>query len=394
MHVGVRGADRAIAVCDHLRERAAAAARASPRTRRSSTGRTPACTRCAAQIFTRTFPRCGVHEPFGDWEHLRGLRRPAERDRAGRRVDAAVVERAPPSRLRHGRAADLRRADARGRGASLGGMRRLHRPVGARLRRRQLAAPRRREIEENLWQAIRHGLDGRHDRLLRRGPSASRRGRDRASWTRTANLGASRDRRRRPGRRGSRRARTIEEVFPARCGRRRPRGAPRPHGRLGQPTSRVRGWRWTAAQGRAAEPGTAGARSRSSSRPRVRTCSRSCRASSISRRAARGRDERDLEQARQSRLAPSSTCSTRPSPSRHGRARCARPRCAHRERRRPAGGTDPRRPAPRAAARPADPRLLSLRLPALLTAAGREARSAKALAACIGARMTPRRERT
>ena len=75
---GVRGADRAIAVCDHLRERAAAAARRSPRTRRSSTASDTGLHSVRTEIFTRTFPRCGVHEPFGDWAHLRGLHRAAD----------------------------------------------------------------------------------------------------------------------------------------------------------------------------------------------------------------------------------------------------------------------------------------------------------------------------
>ena len=123
------------------------------------------------EIFTRTFPRCGVHEPFGDWATYADFIDLLDRDRADRRVDPAVVERAPAPRLRHGRAADLRRADARRggvqpRGADHG----LHRPVGARLRRRPARRPplRQREIEENLWQAIRHGLDGDPDRLRRR----------------------------------------------------------------------------------------------------------------------------------------------------------------------------------------------------------------------------------
>ena len=36
-------------------------------TRRSSTGATPACTPPARQIFTKSFPRCGMPEPFGSF---------------------------------------------------------------------------------------------------------------------------------------------------------------------------------------------------------------------------------------------------------------------------------------------------------------------------------------
>src|SRR5215210_2243859 len=66
VHVGVRGADRAIAVCDHLRgmlpELLAASAN-SP----FLDGRDTGLASVRTEIFTRTFPRCGVHEPFGDW---------------------------------------------------------------------------------------------------------------------------------------------------------------------------------------------------------------------------------------------------------------------------------------------------------------------------------------
>ena len=67
VHVGVRGADRAIAVCDWLRELLPpllAVSANSPFLDREDTGLHSVRT----EIFTRTFPRCGVHEPFRDWE--------------------------------------------------------------------------------------------------------------------------------------------------------------------------------------------------------------------------------------------------------------------------------------------------------------------------------------
>ena len=78
-------------------------------TRRSSTAATRACTRRARQIFTKSFPRCGIPDPFGELRGLRRLRRPAGADRLDRRAHPALVERAPAPRLRHGRGADLRR---------------------------------------------------------------------------------------------------------------------------------------------------------------------------------------------------------------------------------------------------------------------------------------------
>jgi len=67
VHVGVRGADRAVAVCDHLRARLPdllALSANSP----FLDGRDSGLHSARTQIFTRSFPRCGVHEPFGNWD--------------------------------------------------------------------------------------------------------------------------------------------------------------------------------------------------------------------------------------------------------------------------------------------------------------------------------------
>ncbi len=70
------------------------------------------------EIFTRTFPRCGVHEPFGGWDGYADFVEPPRPHQLDRRGDAALVERPPASRVRHRRAADLRRADPRARSRS------------------------------------------------------------------------------------------------------------------------------------------------------------------------------------------------------------------------------------------------------------------------------------
>ena len=65
-HVGVRGADRAVAVCDRLRPVLPillAISANSPYLDQQDCGLHSART----EIFTRTFPRCGVPEPFGSW---------------------------------------------------------------------------------------------------------------------------------------------------------------------------------------------------------------------------------------------------------------------------------------------------------------------------------------
>lgn len=66
LHMGVRGADRAIAVCDWLRELLPlllAVSANSPFLDRRDSGLHTVRT----EIFTRTFPRCGVPSSFGDW---------------------------------------------------------------------------------------------------------------------------------------------------------------------------------------------------------------------------------------------------------------------------------------------------------------------------------------
>src|SRR4051794_3193464 len=66
VHVGVRGADRAISVCDRLRpvlpELLAVSAN-SPFLDGEDSGLHSART----QIFTKSFPRCGIPEDWGDW---------------------------------------------------------------------------------------------------------------------------------------------------------------------------------------------------------------------------------------------------------------------------------------------------------------------------------------
>ena len=164
VHVGVRGADRAIAVCDRMRELLPpllAASANSPFLDRRDSG----LATVRSEIFTRIFPRCGVPSPFVDWDTYAGFVSLLERTELGGRVDAALVERAPASQLRHGRGADLRRADARRGGDGARRVdRRLRRPdrPGLDERGEEATAPLSdREIEENLWRAIRYGAGGK-----------------------------------------------------------------------------------------------------------------------------------------------------------------------------------------------------------------------------------------
>ena len=66
VHVGVRGADRAIALCDRLRPvlpTLLAISANSP----FVDGRDAGLHSARSQIFTKSFPRCGVPDPFGSW---------------------------------------------------------------------------------------------------------------------------------------------------------------------------------------------------------------------------------------------------------------------------------------------------------------------------------------
>jgi carboxylate-amine ligase len=66
VHVGVQGADRAIAVCDRLRPilpTLLAISANSP----FLDGRDAGLHSARTQSFTKSFPRCGVPDPFGDW---------------------------------------------------------------------------------------------------------------------------------------------------------------------------------------------------------------------------------------------------------------------------------------------------------------------------------------
>ncbi len=165
VHMGVRGADRAIAVCDWMRELLPlllAASANSPFLDRRDTGLHTVRT----EIFTRTFPRCGVPSPFLDWagyaEFVGMLQR------TGSAVESTQLWWSVRPHHLFG-TVEVRICDAQTRGEesfALAGL------VAACIAQTALdydehgydgaGAPLRdREIEENLWRAIRHGMSGR-----------------------------------------------------------------------------------------------------------------------------------------------------------------------------------------------------------------------------------------
>jgi carboxylate-amine ligase len=162
VHVGIRGAERAIAVCDHLRGLLPVMLAVSSNSPFLD-GRDTGLHSVRTEIFTRTFPRCGVHEPFGDWA--------AYTDFIDVLVRTNTIVEATQlwwsARPHHSfGTVELRICDAQARGEesfALAGLitaciaqtaldyddGRLPEPLS------------QREIEENLWRAIRHGMDGK-----------------------------------------------------------------------------------------------------------------------------------------------------------------------------------------------------------------------------------------
>jgi glutamate---cysteine ligase / carboxylate-amine ligase len=165
VHVGVRGADRAIAVCDWMRELLPlllAVSANSPFLDRRDTG----LHSVRSEIFTRTFPRCGVPSPFRDWASYAEF------------VDLlvrtnSVVESTQlwwSVRPHHSfGTVEVRICDAQTRGEEATGLAGL---IAACVAQTALdydergyagaGAPQAdREVEENLWRAIRYGAAGK-----------------------------------------------------------------------------------------------------------------------------------------------------------------------------------------------------------------------------------------
>ena len=162
VHVGIRGADRAIRVCDRLRPvlpTLLAISASSP----FVDGRDSGLHSARSQTFTKSFPRCGVPDAFGSWdawaEYVDLLAR-----------THSIVEFTQlwwSVRPHHSfGTVEVRICDAQ-----------ITAPEADELTRLIVACVRRaaeevdageappdlpnRLIEENMWRAIRHGLDGR-----------------------------------------------------------------------------------------------------------------------------------------------------------------------------------------------------------------------------------------
>jgi glutamate---cysteine ligase / carboxylate-amine ligase len=161
VHVGVRGADRAVAVSDQMREllpALLALSANSPFLDHRETGLHSVRT----EIFTRTFPRCGVHEPFGDWATYADFVRLLEE--TGSVVEATQLWWSVRPHHAFG-TVEIRICDAQTRGDESLNLAALIAAcvtqVAIDLDEGSASEPmRQREIEENLWRAIRYGMDG------------------------------------------------------------------------------------------------------------------------------------------------------------------------------------------------------------------------------------------
>jgi len=163
VHVGINGADRAVAVSDRLREYLPillAVSANSP----FLDGRDTGLHSVRTEIFTRSFPRCGVHQPFVDWDTYAGFVDLLHR--TGTIVEATQLWWSVRPHHHFG-TVEVRICDAQtdgeestalaGLAAACVGQAALdYDELGGRNPDLRLD----REIEENFWRAIRYGMDG------------------------------------------------------------------------------------------------------------------------------------------------------------------------------------------------------------------------------------------
>jgi carboxylate-amine ligase len=161
VHVGVRGADRAVLVCDRLRPvlpLLLAISASSP----FLDGRDSGLHSARSQTFTRSFPRCGIPAPFGGWD--------AYRDYIAFLIDTrSIVEYTQVwlsvrPHFSFG-TVEVRICDAQPSGQQSEALAALIVACVAQAAREIDAGDPYddipgRLIEENMWRAIRYGLDG------------------------------------------------------------------------------------------------------------------------------------------------------------------------------------------------------------------------------------------
>jgi carboxylate-amine ligase len=161
VHVGIRGADRVIAVCDAIRPILPTLLAVSANSAFIE-GRFSGLHSARTQIFTRSFPRCGVPDFFGTWREYEDYVRLLVQTRSI--VEHTQLWWSVRPHWSFG-TAEIRIMDAQSRGEESIGLAALATACIA-----QAAADYDagvdpvpipgRLIEENMWRAIRYGLDG------------------------------------------------------------------------------------------------------------------------------------------------------------------------------------------------------------------------------------------
>ena len=161
VHVGIRDLDRAVRVCDRLRPvlpLLLALSCNSPYV----DGRDSGLHSARTQTFTRSFPRCGIPDPFGSWQ---SYRRYIEFLIATRSiVEFTQVWWSVRPHFQFG-TVEVRICDAQSTAAESEALAGLIVACVAQAARdldegRPFSDPEPRLVEENMWRAIRWGLDG------------------------------------------------------------------------------------------------------------------------------------------------------------------------------------------------------------------------------------------
>lgn len=166
VHVGINGADRAIAVCDRLREvlpELLALSSNSP----FIDGRLSGLHSARSQIFTRSFPRCGIPATFGSWrEHVEFVEFLI---RSNSVVESTQLWWSIRPHHTFG-TVEIRICDAQYRGDESYSLAALIYALVAQAAREydegfRHSPVEQRKIDENMWRAIRFGLDGKMIKL-------------------------------------------------------------------------------------------------------------------------------------------------------------------------------------------------------------------------------------
>jgi len=162
VHVGVRGADRAVRTCDRLRPvlpLLLAISANSP----FVDGRDSGLHTARTQTFTKSFPRCGIPDAFGSWKGFKDYLDFLVRTNSI--VEYTQVWWSIRPHLSFG-TVEVRICDAQSTAAESEALAALM--VGAVLQAARdedegvpFVDPAPRLVEENFWRAIRYGLDGK-----------------------------------------------------------------------------------------------------------------------------------------------------------------------------------------------------------------------------------------